>query len=78
MKLGIGTVQFGQKYGISNPDVTIPTEKIHSILDYYLKHNNLIDTAKNYGNCEEIIGDYIQKKKELYLLYLNASYYYIL
>ena len=61
--LCLGTAQFGQKYGISNPDVTIPIEKIHSILDYYLKHNNLIDTAKNYGNCEEIIGDYIQKKK---------------
>lgn len=71
MKFCLGTVQFGMKYGINNqkrPDVN---ESL-IILDYAV-HNgiNAIDTARAYGDAENITGKFIRKKsisrKELFI-----------
>ena len=55
MKLGIGTVQFGQKYGISN-NLEIPNKKEIKKILYFLHEKNIdyIDTAFLYGLSEKI------------------------
>ncbi len=63
-KISIGSAQFGQKYGIaskSKPDIT----EIYKILNYaYSRGIYSIDTAKDYGNSEEIIGNYLVKNPD--------------
>lgn len=58
MKLGIGTVQFGQKYGISN-NQEIPNKKEIKKILYFLYEKNIdyIDTAFLYGLSEKKIGE---------------------
>ena len=58
MKLGIGTVQFGQKYGISN-NLEIPNKKEIKKILYFLHEKNIdyIDTAFLYGLSERKIGE---------------------
>ncbi|MDC3176622.1 aldo/keto reductase, partial [Alphaproteobacteria bacterium] len=58
MKLGIGTVQFGQKYGISN-NLEIPNKKQIKKILYFLYEKNIdyIDTAFLYGLSEKKIGE---------------------
>lgn len=57
-KLGIGTVQFGLKYGISNfNDKTSPNE-VKKILQFaYSNQIITVDTAEVYGNSENVLGD---------------------
>jgi len=59
MKLGLGTVQFGCDYGISNACGQVPFDEIQKILDY-AKENGIdtIDTASLYGNSEEVLGQF--------------------
>lgn len=57
MKLGLGTVQFGMDYGISNEDGQTPENEVMNILQYAKeKEVSLLDTASQYGNSEEVIG----------------------
>lgn len=58
MKLGLGTVQFGVDYGISNPTGKTPAEEVTKILEV-ARHNDIsvIDTASLYGNSEEALGN---------------------
>ena len=58
MKFGIGTVQFGQKYGISN-NQEIPNKKEIKKILYFLYEKNIdyIDTAFLYGLSEKKIGE---------------------
>src|SRR5690606_18186432 len=56
-KLGLGTVQFGIDYGISNTFGKTTSEEVSKILNYASEKNiNLIDTAISYGNAEEELG----------------------
>ncbi|MDC3091735.1 aldo/keto reductase [Rickettsiales bacterium] len=57
MKFGIGTVQFGLDYGLSN-NIKIPSNKQIKEILLFFKENNLeyIDTASLYGLSEEKIG----------------------
>lgn len=58
-KIGLGTVQFGIDYGISNQTGKTSAEEVKNILN--IAHNlglNLVDTAMAYGNAEEVIGSY--------------------
>lgn len=57
-RLVLGTAAFGQSYGISNSN-NIPTNsEVHSILEYCLENGiNTLDTAQNYGDSEEILGE---------------------
>ncbi|NRF39188.1 aldo/keto reductase [Pedobacter foliorum] len=56
-KIGIGTVQFGMPYGISNSVGQTSDSEVANILKYALSNDVLvIDTASAYGNAEEILG----------------------
>ena len=56
-KLGIGTLQFGQKYGIANREGKVKTSELKKIKT--LAENNfinIIDTANVYGDSEKRLG----------------------
>mgnify|MGYP000651361191 FL=1 len=56
----LGTVQFGLDYGINNALGKTPISEVHRILNYvYSKGIKTLDTASDYGDSEEIIGDYL-------------------
>ena len=57
MKLSLGTVQFGKKYGISNTSGIVSYNEAENILntakDAEIK---MLDTANDYGESENILG----------------------
>lgn len=58
MKLGLGTAQFGQVYGIANAGKGVPDDIAADILDFAGNHAiDLIDTAADYGSCETLLGN---------------------
>ncbi len=60
MKLGLGAVQFGTDYGVSNTNGKTPPLEVSRILA--LAKNNgvrFIDTASLYGESEEVVGRYV-------------------
>jgi len=57
-RLGIGTVQFGQTYGISNTNGQVPRDDVKLILELAARTGiGLLDTAANYGKAERVLGD---------------------
>lgn len=58
-KIGLGTVQFGLDYGISNSSGKTANQEIEKILNYAKTVGiNTLDTASAYGNAEEVIGTF--------------------
>lgn len=56
-KLGLGTVQFGLDYGISNRAGVTGLAEVKRILDFARKVGiDLLDTAYGYGRSEEVLG----------------------
>lgn len=56
-KLGIGTVQFGMPYGISNQSGQVQPEDVKQILDSAKAHSiTTLDTAIAYGQSESVLG----------------------
>jgi aryl-alcohol dehydrogenase-like predicted oxidoreductase len=56
-RLGIGTVQFGQAYGISNTKGQVPRAEVKFILELAGRAGiALLDTAANYGEAEAVLG----------------------
>jgi spore coat polysaccharide biosynthesis protein SpsF (cytidylyltransferase family)/aryl-alcohol dehydrogenase-like predicted oxidoreductase len=56
-RLGIGTVQFGQAYGVSNSRGQVPLAEVRAILYRAAQAGiGLLDTAANYGKAEEILS----------------------
>ena len=56
-KLGLGTVQFGLPYGISNTSGQTSAEEVSRILQTASEHSiTVLDTASAYGNAEAVIG----------------------
>lgn len=56
-KIGLGTVQFGLDYGISNKQGLTPDYKVSAILDYARKAGiDILDTAFAYGKSESVLG----------------------
>ena len=56
-KIGLGSVQFGMPYGVSNNHGQTTSEEVIKILSCANKSGiTLIDTASAYGNAEEILG----------------------
>lgn len=57
MKIGLGTVQFGLDYGISNRNGRPTTEEIADILRLAVEKGvDLLDTAPAYGCSEQVLG----------------------
>lgn len=57
MNLGLGTVQFGLDYGISNPEGKTPPLEVAAILQMALANGiDLLDTASAYGDSEQVLG----------------------
>ncbi|MFO1403878.1 MAG: aldo/keto reductase [Azonexus sp.] len=57
MKLGLGTVQFGLDYGITNRSGRTPLAEVRRILaDAGRKGIDTLDTAALYGNAESVLG----------------------
>lgn len=60
MKLIIGSVHFGLKYGLENLD-PVDSAEVRKILDFLIKKKiNFIDTAISYGDSESLIGKFKQ------------------
>lgn len=56
-KIGLGTVQFGIKYGISNKTGKTSPYEVRNILDLARKEGiEMLDSASAYGSAEEVLG----------------------
>jgi len=56
-KIGLGSVQFGLNYGISNKKGQTTYDEVKEILNFACSNNiQIIDTASAYGESEEILG----------------------
>jgi aryl-alcohol dehydrogenase-like predicted oxidoreductase len=56
-RLGLGTVQFGQAYGVSNTGGQVPSAVVAAILGRAAQAGlSTLDTAANYGSAEEVLG----------------------
>jgi aryl-alcohol dehydrogenase-like predicted oxidoreductase len=56
-KLGLGTVQFGLPYGISNQSGQTSAKEVQNILNSAQSYGvDLLDSASAYGNAEEVLG----------------------
>lgn len=56
-RIGLGTVQFGLPYGISNTTGRTPLPEVRTILRYAGEQNiSLLDTASAYGDAEAVLG----------------------
>ena len=59
IRLGLGTVQFGIDYGVTNQSGQVPEMVVHEILDAaHAAKLGLLDTAALYGNSETVLGHY--------------------
>jgi len=57
MKIGLGTVQFGMPYGVSNTMGMTGEDEVRRILDYAaLQGIRMLDTAASYGESEKVLG----------------------
>lgn len=64
MKLGLGTVQFGLDYGISNDQGKTELSHVKKILDFADQNQiKYLDTASHYGQSETLIGDFLPGPK---------------
>lgn len=56
-KLGLGTVQFGMEYGISNRQGQTPQNEVSTIIhEFRQSGGKFIDTASAYGIAEKVLG----------------------
>lgn len=56
-KIGLGTVQFGTDYGISNSGGKVSEEQISKIIELFKNRGGcILDTASAYGTAEEVLG----------------------
>ncbi|AWA28650.1 aldo/keto reductase [Flavobacterium magnum] len=56
-KIGLGTVQFGIPYGVTNHHGQTPPDEVGRILDYASAQSiDTLDSASAYGNAEEVLG----------------------
>ena len=61
-KIGLGTAQFGQDYGVANVRGKVSESEVSEILDYARSVGiNSLDTAFAYGVSESVIGEYLKR-----------------
>jgi len=74
MKVGLGTVQFGMDYGISNKDGQTSPDECAKILNTAWAHGiQVIDTATLYGSSEEVIGRNLPPSSEFKIVTKTPS-----
>ena len=75
MKLALGTVQWGLDYGISNTN-GIPTDTELDAIVRLANQNgiDLFDTASQYGNAEQRLGNYITKNSRVVSKYSSIEH----
>ncbi len=58
MKIGLGTVQFGLDYGVSNTKGRVSRDEVQRILALAASAGmSVLDTATTYGESERVIGE---------------------
>ncbi len=63
-KLGLGTVQFGQAYGVSNTQGQVPVAEVQTILTHAAQAGvSVLDTAAGYGEAERVLGALASENK---------------
>lgn len=73
-KLGLGTVQFGLPYGISNKTGVPSVEEIKSILASASKFGiDTLDTAAGYGTSEEVLGQVLKNESQFAIVTKTAK-----
>jgi aryl-alcohol dehydrogenase-like predicted oxidoreductase len=74
LKLGLGTVQFGLPYGISNSTGQTSSSEVNKILKTASEHGvTVLDTASAYGNAEEVLGKNELQEFSVISKYINPS-----
>jgi spore coat polysaccharide biosynthesis protein SpsF len=64
MKIALGSAQFGMDYGINNKRGKIPKEEVFKILKKSKEYKiDIIDTAIDYGESEQVIGEFKDRHK---------------
>lgn len=64
-RLGLGTVQFGQAYGINNTTGQVSFDQVCAILSLAHEHGiTFLDTSRSYGSSETVIGKALREIKE--------------
>ncbi len=59
MRVALGTVQFGLRYGVANAGGPVPRDEVARILTEALNAGiDTLDTAVAYGNSEERLGEF--------------------
>ena len=73
-KIGLGSVQFGIPYGISNQNGQTPFDEVAKILDFaFLRNIKIIDTASGYGTSESVIGDLNKNRFEVVSKFMPSN-----
>ncbi len=73
-KIGLGTVQFGLDYGISNSGGKTSFHEVEKILNYAKSIGiDTLDTASVYGTAEEIIGQFDLSQFKVITKFIRGS-----
>ncbi len=69
LRLGLGTVQFGTDYGVSNARGRVPEDEVAALLAEALDAGiALIDTAPAYGDAEAVLGRALPRDRPVRLI----------
>ena len=73
-KITLGTVQLGMNYGIANNGGQPDKEKSFSMLECALDNGvTSLDTARTYGNSEDVIGGFFSEKGISEIPYMTSK-----
>ena len=61
-RIGLGSVQFGLNYGISNAAGKLQTPKLKKFNLAFKNKIDTIDTAYSYGSSEKVLGKNIENQ----------------
>jgi aryl-alcohol dehydrogenase-like predicted oxidoreductase len=65
-KLGLGTVQFGLAYGVTNERGLVPAAEVRAIVAAALAAGiDLFDTAAAYGDSESVLGQVLESHADV-------------
>lgn len=75
MKLGLGTVQFGMDYGMSNPQGKTPPAEVDRILRLAADNGvQVLDTAAVYGDSEVVLGKLLASDHDFRIVTKTPSF----